>query len=105
MFSTGVLTGDNMMPSFSTIANVDCGHPGNIQYGTVNVSEGTKIHARIYYTCDRGYRLYGIRSNRICRYDGTWSEGEPTCGGMYYQYKHAWHSRLRPISEQLTLLY
>ena len=51
MFSTGILTGDNMIPSFSTVANVDCGHPGNIQYGTVNVSEGTKLHARIYYTC------------------------------------------------------
>ena len=27
-----------MMPSFSTIANVDCGHPGNIQYANVNVN-------------------------------------------------------------------
>ena len=84
MFSTGVLTGDNMMPSFSTIANVDCRHPGNIQYGTVNVSEGTKLHARVYYTCDRGYRLYGMRSNRICLPEG-WSGVEPTCAGMHVQ--------------------
>ena len=71
-----------MMPSFSTIANVDCGHPGNIQYGTVNVSEGTKLRARIYYTCDRGYRLYGP-SSRTCSSHGAWSGREPTCQGMY----------------------
>ena len=81
MISTGVLTGDNMMPSFSTIANVDCGHPGNIQYGTVNVSEGTKLHARIHYTCDKGYRLNGP-SYRTCRQYG-WSGSEPTCGEIF----------------------
>ena len=72
------------MPSFSTIANVDCGHPGNIQYGTVNVSQGTKLRARIYYTCDRGYRLNG-QSYRTCRSYGEWSEREPTCEG-----RHVW---------------
>ena len=82
MSSTGVLTGDNMMPSFSTIANVDCGHPGNIQYGTVNVSEGTKLRARIYYMCDRGYILNGP-SYRTCGSSGSWSEREPTCEGIY----------------------
>ena len=71
-----------MMPSFSTIANVDCGHPGNIQYGKVNVSEGTKLHARIYYTCDRGYILNGP-SYRMCSSHGTWSGREPTCEGMH----------------------
>ena len=71
-----------MMPSFSTIANVDCGHPGNIQYGTVNVSEGTKLDARIYYTCNRGYILNGS-SYRMCLSYGAWSGREPTCEGMY----------------------
>ena len=71
-----------MMPSFSTIANVDCGHPGNIQYGTVNASEGTKLHARIYYTCDREYKLNGP-SYRTCSSHGTWSGSEPICEGMH----------------------
>ena len=71
-----------MMPSFSTIANVDCGHPGNIQYGTVNVSEGTKLHAKIYYTCDRRYRVNGP-SSRTCSSNGAWSGREPTCQGTY----------------------
>ena len=70
------------MPSFSTVANVDCGHPGNIQYGTVNVSEGTKVNARIYYTCDRRYRLNGWL-DRTCRSYGAWSGREPTCEGMH----------------------
>ena len=92
MFSTGVLTEDNMMPSFSTIANVDCGHPRNIQFGTVNVSEGTKLHARIHYTCDRGYSIYHISyggyrligtSYRTCSSYGAWSGWEPTCEGMH----------------------
>ena len=82
MFSTGVLTGDNMMPSFSTIASVDCGHPGNITNGTVNVSEGTKVNAKIYYTCDRGYSLNGP-SSRTCSSDGAWSGRETTCEGMH----------------------
>ena len=71
-----------MMPSFSTIANVDCGHPGNIQYGTVNVSEGTKLHARIYYTCNREYILNGP-SYRTCGSSGAWSGRKPTCEGMH----------------------
>ena len=78
-----------MMPSFSTIANVDCGHPGNIQYGTVNVSEGTKLLARINYTCDRGYKINGMLS-RTCGRDGIWGGREPTCEGqcsnMYHLY-------------------
>ena len=72
-----------MMASFSTIANVDCGHPGNIQYGTVNVSEGTKLHARVYYTCDRGYRLHGLTS-RTCRSYGMWNGRDPTCEGTVH---------------------
>ena len=71
-----------MLPSFSTIANIDCGHPGNIQYGTVNVSEGTKLHAKIYYNCDRGYKLNGL-SSRTCRSNEAWSGAETTCEGTY----------------------
>ena len=71
-----------MMPSFSTIANVDCGHPGNITNGTAIVSEGTKIHARIYYTCDKGYRLDGT-SSRTCSSNGAWSGKEPSCGEIF----------------------
>ena len=73
--------------SFYTLrtASVDCGHPGNVTNGTVDVSEGTKVNSKIYYTCDRGYRLNGPSwwSNRICLSDGTWSGREPTCEGMH----------------------
>ena len=71
-----------MMPSFSTIANVDCGNPGNITNGTVDVSEGTKVNAEIYYTCDGEYRLNGP-SSRTCSSRGAWSGRKPTCEGMY----------------------
>ena len=70
-----------MMPSFSTIANVDCGHPGNIQNGRVNVLGGTGLDATVQYTCDRGYRINGT-SSRTCGPDGTWGGREPTCEGQ-----------------------
>ena len=81
MFSTGVLTGDNMMPSFSTIASVDCGHPGNITNGTVDVSEGTELDATVQYTCDEGF-IHNGSSTRTCQSDGRWSGTTPTCEGQ-----------------------
>ena len=69
----------------STTASVDCGHPGNIQNGTVDISEGTKLDARVYYTCDRGYRLNGL-SSRTCRYDGLWNGQDPTCEGTAHTF-------------------
>ena len=59
---------------------MDCGHPGNVEHGTVDVSEGTKLDARVHYTCNRGYRINGSVS-RICGSDGQWTSRAPTCEG------------------------
>ena len=64
-----------------TTANVDCGHPGNIQNGTVDVSGGTKVDATVQYTCDEGFSRNGS-STRTCQSDGRWSETTPTCEGQ-----------------------
>jgi CUB/sushi domain-containing protein len=57
----------------------DCGHPGNITNGDVDVSDGTKGGAFARYTCDSGYKLSG-RNYRVCQNDhGLWSGTEPKC--------------------------
>ena len=56
----------------------DCGYPGEIMNGAGNVSEGTKLHATIQYTCNRRYRLNGP-SSRTCGLDGQWTGVTPTC--------------------------
>ena len=63
-------------------ASIDCGHPGNVTKlnGTVDVSEGTKLHATARYTCDEGFILNGSWS-RTCGSDGRWSGTTPTCEG------------------------
>ena len=63
------------------IASVDCGHPGNVTNGTVDVSKGTKLHATAWYTCDKGFTYNGTR-RRTCGSDGRWSGATPTCGGQ-----------------------
>ena len=63
-------------------ASVDCGYPGNVTNGTVDVFEGTKLNPRatVWYTCDEGFILNGSWS-RTCGSDGRWSGTTPTCQG------------------------
>jgi hypothetical protein len=66
------------MKSLFFPTETDCGHPGEITNGTVNVSEGTKVNATIQYTCIRRYSLNGP-SSRTCGLDGQWTGVTPTC--------------------------
>ena len=61
-------------------ASVDCGHPGNVTNGTVDVSEGTNPRAIARYTCNEGFILNGTWY-RTCGSDGRWSGTTPTCEG------------------------
>ena len=61
-------------------ASIDCGHPGNVTNGTVDASEGTKLHATIWTTCDEGFILKGAWS-RTCASYGRWSGATNTCEG------------------------
>ena len=56
----------------------DCGHPGNITNGDLDISNGTQVGDVVMYTCDSGYKLSG-REYRICQNVGNWSGTEPTC--------------------------
>jgi CUB/sushi domain-containing protein len=57
---------------------IDCGQPGDITNGDVDVSEGTREGAFVRYTCDSEYKLNG-REYRRCQNNGLWSGTEPTC--------------------------
>jgi CUB/sushi domain-containing protein len=57
---------------------VDCKHPGSVQNGDVDVSRGTALGAKVYYTCDRGYKILGS-GIRICGANARWSGTKPTC--------------------------
>ena len=61
---------------------VDCGHPGDITNGKVDVSEST-LGEWISYSCDEGYFLNGPYL-RTCQSNGTWSGNKPTCEGEYH---------------------
>ena len=61
-------------------ASVDCGHPGNVINGKVDVSKGTKLHAFVWTTCDEGFIRNGSWL-RICGSDGRWTGTTPTCEG------------------------
>ena len=47
---------------------MDCGHPGIIQNGTVDVSGGTELDAPVQYSCDEGLSRSGS-STRTCQSD------------------------------------
>ena len=60
----------------------DCGHPGDIDHGTVDVSGGTTIGDTATYQCNQHFQLNG-EDTRTCQDDGTWSGTAPTCQGEY----------------------
>lgn len=57
---------------------VDCGYPETPSNGQVSVREGTRVGAKVRYSCDYGYNLVGSVV-RTCREDGRWSPAAPTC--------------------------
>ena len=59
---------------------MDCGNPGEIANGRVDVSNGTKLGARANYECDTGYTLNG-KEYRVCGFDGDWKGRIPACAG------------------------
>ena len=63
------------------VTAIDCGHPGRITNGRVDVSRGTKLGAIVRYSCKRGYKLKG-RSTRKCKQTGRWNSRAPTCKSM-----------------------
>ena len=50
-------------------------HPDN---GYVTFTEGRRVGAKVWYTCDLGHRLVGSES-RSCGRDLTWSGKAPSC--------------------------
>ena len=60
----------------------DCGHPGEIDNGQVDVSGGTAIGDTANYQCNEHFQLKGDNT-RTCQEDGTWSGTAPTCLGKH----------------------
>ena len=65
----------------TTIIAIDCGHPGDIDNGTVNFTS-TALGAIASYICDDGYQLRPFPGYVIgCSQSGNWSGEVPTCVG------------------------
>uniref|UniRef100_A0A8C4W796 Sushi domain-containing protein n=1 Tax=Gopherus evgoodei TaxID=1825980 RepID=A0A8C4W796_9SAUR len=60
--------------------NKPCGHPGDIQFGSFELTAGTEFvfGARVQYKCDEGYQMLSQRNFRECQADG-WSNELPHC--------------------------
>lgn len=50
------------------------------KYGSVSV-RGYIFESKVYYTCNHGYELHGLKESeyRKCDYTGTWSGTAPVC--------------------------
>ncbi|XP_037763740.1 complement factor H isoform X1 [Chelonia mydas] len=60
--------------------NKPCGHPGDIQFGSFELTAGTEFvfGTRVEYKCDEGYQMLSQRNFRECQADG-WSNELPHC--------------------------
>ncbi|KAM4641470.1 complement factor H-like isoform 3-T3 [Discoglossus pictus] len=57
-----------------------CGHPGDIDFGTFELTEGTEFvfGAIVEYKCDDGYQMVSKQKTRECTANG-WSHFPPHC--------------------------
>ncbi|NXD78121.1 CFAH factor, partial [Halcyon senegalensis] len=60
--------------------NKPCGHPGDIEFGTFELTSGSEFvfGARVEYRCNDGYWMLSQRNYRECQADG-WSNDIPHC--------------------------
>ncbi|KAM9128950.1 complement factor H [Pangshura tecta] len=67
-------------PPYVECRNKPCGHPGDIQFGSFELTAGTEFvfGARVEYKCDEGYQMLSQRNFRDCQADG-WSNELPHC--------------------------
>ncbi|XP_039340051.1 complement factor H isoform X4 [Mauremys reevesii] len=68
------------VPPYVECRNKPCGHPGDIQFGSFELTAGTEFvfGARVEYKCDEGYQMLSQRNFRECQADG-WSNELPHC--------------------------
>lgn len=65
-----------------------CDRPSVIDNGVVIITKDILLPGdEITYTCKEGYELSG-REKRYCLRTGNWSEEQPECLGIYYNYDH-----------------
>ncbi len=57
---------------------ITCPDPGDVENGHP-VINGTRFEDFIIYKCDRGYRLIGEGTTRVCTADGSWRGEVPRC--------------------------
>ncbi|NXY90813.1 CFAH factor, partial [Alcedo cyanopectus] len=60
--------------------NKPCGHPGDIEFGTFELTSGSEFvfGARVEYRCNDGYWMLSQKNYRDCQADG-WSNDIPHC--------------------------
>uniref|UniRef100_A0A8C8S2M7 Sushi domain-containing protein n=1 Tax=Pelusios castaneus TaxID=367368 RepID=A0A8C8S2M7_9SAUR len=68
------------IPPHVECKNKPCGHPGDIQFGSFELTVGTEFvfGSRVEYRCDEGYQMLSQRNFRECQADG-WSNEIPHC--------------------------
>ncbi|NWR63193.1 CFAH factor, partial [Bucorvus abyssinicus] len=70
----------NQNPPGAECRNKPCGHPGDIEFGSFQLTSGTEFvfGARVEYRCNDGYWMLSQRNYRECQADG-WSNDIPHC--------------------------
>ena len=71
------------------ISVVDCGHPGNIVNGNIQVA-GTTYGKTVSYTCNQYYNLTDGDSVQTCQDNFAWSGSKPSCVCKFLQ--HYWET-------------
>lgn len=63
------------------VAEIDCGHPGNLSNGWLdNIEQGTALGSSIIFRCYPNMTIEGDQST-VCQADGSWSRPLPMCLG------------------------
>lgn len=66
---------------------VDCGAPAQIEYGNVNLLNGTTtVNSLAMYNCHEDYWLVGETLHE-CTKEGKWSHETPACECKFYLIK------------------
>ncbi|XP_069612393.1 C4b-binding protein alpha chain-like isoform X3 [Ranitomeya imitator] len=57
----------------------DCGHPGDIENGDFEATDGFLFGSKVTYKCNEGYRLSNRKGYRECQAEGKWTNVLPQC--------------------------
>ena len=71
--------GESRVPfNFWLLTEINCGYPGSLENGMLNITGDFKLGSLVAYACYGGFRLEGP-STRTCLKNNSWSGSQPKC--------------------------